>query len=103
MAPKWLTVARNEYRIHTSRIRRIRRDVDHVRLGRLNLANDRREIDRGRRIGFVIDDLEPRRFGVGHGHTVFRELVSVPLILNGPGIEPGVESGPVRNLDLGPT
>lgn len=25
MAPKWLTVARNEYRIHTSRIRRIRR------------------------------------------------------------------------------
>jgi arylsulfatase A-like enzyme len=46
---------------------------------------------------------QPRRFGVGHGHTVFRELVSVPLILNGPGIEPGVAPGPVRNLDLAPT
>ncbi len=46
---------------------------------------------------------QPGRYGVGHGHTVFRELVSVPLILNGPGIRPGVAPGPVRNLDLAPT
>jgi len=46
---------------------------------------------------------KPGQFGVGHGHTVFRELVSVPLILNGPGIRPGVAPGPVRNLDLAPT
>jgi arylsulfatase A-like enzyme len=45
----------------------------------------------------------PGQFGVGHGHTVFRELVSVPLIFNGPGIRPGVAPGPVRNLDLAPT
>jgi arylsulfatase A-like enzyme len=46
---------------------------------------------------------QPRLFGVGHGHTVFRELVSVPLIINGPGIEPGVAPGPARNLDLATT
>lgn len=46
---------------------------------------------------------QPGRFGVGHGHTLFQELVAVPLILNGPGVEAGVAAGPVRNLDIAPT
>jgi len=45
----------------------------------------------------------PGRYGVGHGHTVFRELVHVPLILAGPGVEPGVVEAPVRLLDVAPT
>ncbi len=40
---------------------------------------------------------------LGHGHTVFDELVHVPLFLRAPGLEPGVEEGPVRLIDLSPT
>lgn len=46
---------------------------------------------------------QPGRYGVGHGHTVFRELIQVPLILHGPGVPQGVRAEPVRNLDLTPT
>lgn len=46
---------------------------------------------------------QPNRFGVEHGRTLFQEIVHVPLILNGPGVAPGVASQPVRNLDIGVT
>ncbi len=41
---------------------------------------------------------------VGHGHTVYEELIRVPLVLAGPGIPPGESvSVPVQNIDLLPT
>ncbi len=42
-------------------------------------------------------------FGVEHSNSLLEEQVSVPLILNGPGVEPGVDPLPARNLDLAPT
>lgn len=41
--------------------------------------------------------------GVGHGHTLFQELLLVPLILRGPGIEPGVVEHNVSLVDVVPT
>lgn len=42
--------------------------------------------------------------GVSHGHTVYEELIRVPLILAGPGIPPGKSiDTPVQNIDLLPT
>ncbi len=46
---------------------------------------------------------EQAAFGFGHGHTVFRELIEVPLILNGPGIDPDAKQTIARNLDILPT
>ena len=47
---------------------------------------------------------DPRQvFGVGHGHTMFRELLHVPLIFHGPGVPHGTVSGQVRNIDVVPT
>ena len=39
----------------------------------------------------------------GHGLTLFQEVLKVPLILESPGVEPGIEERPVQLLDLGPT
>jgi arylsulfatase A-like enzyme len=48
--------------------------------------------------------LDPRGIGgIGHGHSLFRELLDVPLILVGPGVPRGRVAIPVRNLDLTPT
>jgi arylsulfatase A-like enzyme len=48
--------------------------------------------------------LDPRSIaGVGHGHTLFGELLDVPLILMGPGVPRGRVSTTVRNLDIAPT
>lgn len=41
--------------------------------------------------------------GVGHGHTLFQELLLVPLILRGPGIEPGAVGHNVSLIDVVPT
>ncbi|HEX5757659.1 MAG TPA: sulfatase, partial [Thermoanaerobaculia bacterium] len=38
-----------------------------------------------------------------HGHTHYRELLRVPAVLRGPGIEPGVVREPVRMADLFPS
>jgi arylsulfatase A-like enzyme len=38
-----------------------------------------------------------------HGATLFDEIVEVPLILSGPGLEPGVVDSQVRSVDLMPT
>ena len=44
------------------------------------------------------------KIGVSHGHTMFQELLHVPLVLAGPGIEPGRRLAlPQSQLDLGPT
>ena len=48
--------------------------------------------------------LDPRGVGgIGHGHSLFRELLDVPLILAGPGVPRQRVATPVRNLDLAPT
>lgn len=42
--------------------------------------------------------------GIGHGHSLFQELLHVPLILTGPGVPKGdTVSGPVRIIDVLPT
>ncbi|EMA37963.1 sulfatase-like hydrolase/transferase [Halococcus hamelinensis] len=39
----------------------------------------------------------------GHGETVFDHVANVPLVLSGPGIEPGRETAVCRQVDLYPT
>ncbi|MCH2113017.1 MAG: sulfatase, partial [Planctomycetes bacterium] len=39
----------------------------------------------------------------GHGQSTFDELSRIPLIIAGPGIEPGVSKTPVELIDLYPT
>lgn len=40
---------------------------------------------------------------LGHGHTVFDEQIRVPLIMQGPGIQPEVITDPVEALGIAPT
>lgn len=43
-------------------------------------------------------------WGIGHGHSMFQELLHVPLIVSGPGVARGRRSDcPVRHLDVAPT
>jgi len=42
-------------------------------------------------------------FGLGHGHTLFPELIRVPLIVSGRGVPQGRVEAQVRNLDIAPT
>jgi arylsulfatase A-like enzyme len=42
-------------------------------------------------------------FGLGHGHTLFPELIRVPLIVSGRGVPSGRVQSQVRNLDIAPT
>ena len=47
---------------------------------------------------------DPRNiYGMGHGHTMFRELLDVPLILYGAGISRRKVEQQVRNIDITPT
>ena len=39
----------------------------------------------------------------GHGHTLYEELLHVPLAIGGPGIEPGITSAPALGVDIVPT
>ncbi len=41
--------------------------------------------------------------GFEHGHSLYDELLKIPLIVKSPGIEPGLFSHPVSLLDLTPT
>ncbi|MFN7964099.1 MAG: sulfatase [Acidobacteriota bacterium] len=41
--------------------------------------------------------------GQGHGHTVFEEIVRIPLVIVGPGVKAARHSEQVSLLDLGPT
>lgn len=41
--------------------------------------------------------------GFEHGHTVYDELLRVPLVLIGPGVEPGRSREPASLLDVAPT
>lgn len=38
-----------------------------------------------------------------HGHTLYDEVLRVPIVLMAPGVEPGRVSEPVSNLDITPT
>ncbi|MBM4014132.1 MAG: sulfatase, partial [Planctomycetes bacterium] len=40
---------------------------------------------------------------MGHGHSLYEELLRVPLLVLGPGIEPGRVAAPVQLIDLLPT
>jgi arylsulfatase A-like enzyme len=42
------------------------------------------------------------RVGVGHGHTLFDELIEVPLILRGPGVPRAVVEQQIRLVDFAP-
>lgn len=42
-------------------------------------------------------------YGVGHGHTMFGELLDVPLVFHGPGITAGAKVSFARNIDIMPT
>jgi arylsulfatase A-like enzyme len=47
---------------------------------------------------------DPRNiYGIGHGHTMFRELLDVPLIQYGAGISRRKVEQQVRNIDITPT
>jgi len=54
---------------------------------------------------FVSDHGEEfwERGTMGHGHTLYQELVHVPLILRGPGVPAGVVERPVETLGILPT
>ncbi|MED5372702.1 MAG: sulfatase [Myxococcota bacterium] len=70
-------------------------------------------------LGQVLDALDPERSwvavfsdhgeefwehgGVEHGHSLHDELLRVPLILKGPGVDPGVDHRAANLLDLAPT
>jgi arylsulfatase A-like enzyme len=41
--------------------------------------------------------------GFEHGHTLFNELIRVPLVVWGPGVEPGRYAAPVSLIDVYPT
>ena len=41
--------------------------------------------------------------GFLHGHTVFEELIEVPLLFRGPGIEPGTADDLASHVDVAPT
>lgn len=43
------------------------------------------------------------RYGVGHGHTLYRELVEVPMVFCGKGVPKGKAAMQVRNVDVVPT
>lgn len=48
--------------------------------------------------------LDPRGIaGIGHGHTLFGELLDVPLVMSGAGLPARRVATQVRNLDLAPT
>jgi arylsulfatase A-like enzyme len=48
--------------------------------------------------------VDPRGIsGIGHGHTLFGELLDVPLVLSGAGLPARRVASQVRNLDLAPT
>ena len=47
---------------------------------------------------------DPRgHYGIGHGHTLFEELVRVPLFLHARGLAPATVEAPVSLVDLLPT
>jgi arylsulfatase A-like enzyme len=48
---------------------------------------------------------DPRgQYGVGHGHTMFREVLEVPLVMYGAGVPSGLRvPQQVRNIDIMPT
>ncbi|MCB9673408.1 MAG: sulfatase [Alphaproteobacteria bacterium] len=39
----------------------------------------------------------------GHAFSLYQELLGVPLLIRGPGVEPGVVTAPVGLIDLAPT
>jgi len=45
----------------------------------------------------------PERYGIDHGHTVYEEVIRVPLILVAPGVEPRRVETPCSLVDIVPT
>jgi arylsulfatase A-like enzyme len=40
---------------------------------------------------------------MGHGRRIYQQMMSIPFIVTGPGIEAGRTNAPARGIDLGPT
>lgn len=61
----------------------------------------------GRPVTFVVTADHGEELGErgswGHAHTLYREALHVPLIVNGPGIAPAVREETVGTIDLAPT
>ena len=49
------------------------------------------------------DDPRGEHYGIGHGHSMFKELLDVPLIFSGMGVPKGRVLRQTRNLDITPT
>ena len=56
----------------------------------------------GRRLGMPAYQ-NKHLYGVGHGHTLFSELVEVPLVISGSGLPRGRVATQVRLVDLAPS
>ena len=58
---------------------------------------------------WIEKEARPRRFdpdasrSIGHGHTLYEELLHVPLIISAPGREPRIISTPTSVVDIVPT
>lgn len=74
-------------------------------IGRLLRAVDRLGIDERTVVVVSADHGEEfwERGALGHAHTLHEELVRVPLMIRGPGLEPRVVDEPVSLLALAPT
>lgn len=48
-------------------------------------------------------EISRERYGVGHGHTMFKELIDVPMIYHGAKIGKKRDNRLVRNLDVAPS
>ncbi|MEZ5332679.1 MAG: sulfatase [Thermoanaerobaculia bacterium] len=76
-----------------------------AQLGRLRRGLEERALD-GRTLVVVTSD-HGEEFGdhggFEHGHSVHEELLHVPLLLVGPGVDAGRTSAPVTLLDVAPT
>jgi len=77
-----------------------------AQIGRLLQDLGRRDPTRGTLVVFTSDHGEEfaEHGDLGHIHTLHEELVRIPLIIAGPGVEGGrVLEGPARQVDVAPT
>jgi arylsulfatase len=49
------------------------------------------------------ESMMEHKFWFAHGYHVYEEIVRVPLMIRGPGVEPGRRPGPASGIDVAPT
>lgn len=74
-------------------------------LGRVFAALEETGLDEDTLVVFFSDHGEEfyDHGAIGHSHSLYQELVRVPLVIGGPGIEPGRVAESVRTIDVLPT